>query len=178
MDNLKFKFDVNGLKYPKECMESFASRIEKETRGYVVGNVKEYEGSIYSEYDKSNTFHETINSFGKGKIIKNVQDDLGEVAGDRMIKLEFYLTAPKLSDYKCRLMFAEYGLGGYPVTVVLARSIAIEIGDNVESGYVFKCENMDEFKELILSISNTEYVHTVIQNIITESLIREQMKVN
>lgn len=179
MDNNEFIFDVTDLKLPIECLNQFASLIEQATKSYVQGNVDSYSGSIYSEYDRSHNFSIDTSIFTNGRIIRDIQDALGAVSGKGIVKLEFYLSSKSLEDYKCRLMFVEYGLGGYPVTVVLEKNIASEIKDEtkVSSEYCI-CNSMQQFQNLLNLVYETKYLHDLLQSIITEVLVREDRKKN
>ena len=171
-----FNFNVDGLKLPIDCMKAVADEICTLTQNLVYGNVENYDGEVYSKYDSSGSIALTIVNLNKGRILNDIQDDLGAVGGKNKTKLEFFLTATELKDYKCRLMFAEHGLGGYPVNVILEKGIADEIAGMDSEEYVFRCENMSEFEELLQKVINTDYVHAILQSIITESLIRKRKR--
>ena len=173
MKKQSFNFDVEGLRLPIECMKAMAEVISDSTQKLVKGNVEEYDGEVYSRYDPSGSISEAFINLNKGKIIFNIQDELGAVAGSGETKLEFYLTAEELKDYKCRLFFVEHGLGGYPARVILESGIADEINGKENEGYIFTCDNMGIFEDLLSKIISSQYVHEILQSIITESLVRK-----
>ena len=161
---------------PKACLEEISAEIGIITEGLVVGNVADYDGAMYSTYEKKELMPEAIALFGKGKVVKNIQEDLGQIDGPGKTRLEFFLTAPSLKKYKCRLMFLEYGMGGYPVTIVMEYDIARELreADYILDEYILRCKDMEDFQYFLNSVIATDYVRGIMQSIITESLLKKE----
>ena len=77
----------------------------------------------------------------------NAQTKLGEVGEDRFT-YEFFLTSKGTPDYKFRVLFMQYGITGYPVTVILEEGIADEINHSDE-GYTYSIQNRKKYEELL-----------------------------
>ena len=168
-----FSFDVDNMVYPREILENLARDIGAITRNLVIGEVKNYDGDIYSKYEESRLSELVATSLAYGKMIKNIQDELGE-NGDGRVRLEFCITAPELKEFKCRILFAEYGYGGYPVTVVMESELASELLNDKE--YITVSDNMGEFKRLIDKVFKSDYLFDLLQRVITESLVRKKKR--
>ena len=177
MSNTKYKFDVEGLRKPDECIREVLNRCEHETKRYVKWNLKEYEGEIYSKYENTNALSAMVTQFTSGKLVENIQDQLGAVEGKKEERFECFLTAPALKDYKYRLLFLEYGIGGYPATIVLDENIARYVnGDDSDGGFIFTCRDMAALNVLVERIMSCEYLICLVQSIINESMLKEGQK--
>ena len=108
--NLKesLSYQPSNNKRPETIFEDIARELEAETEGYIIGIVQPYDGHIES-YINESSFLSISKSLGMGKEKVDIQNNLGEI-GFSKSKFEFYLTTPKLSEYKYRILFFEYGL--------------------------------------------------------------------
>lgn len=159
-----FSFEVKNRLNPKELAKEIIPQISDATRGYVIGNIKEYSGEIFSYRKKSPLAALSIS----GEIDVDVQDSLGEKS-PKEETYEIYLTAKDIEDYQYRILFFRFGIGGYPVKVVVNEDLAEEI--NKKSGkYIFTAESMDAFEQLLIKILQTRELKTIMQSIIEASL--------
>lgn len=165
----EFQFG-NILKYddlgetPDKIIAELGEKLEKETNGYVRGEVNLYDGPIES-YSISTNFSKIVAALGTSAINKNIQDDLGEQGYDES-RYEFSLVSPYLDMYKYRLLFFEFGIGLYPVKVVLEQGIADEIFQQENAVYTIELNNKDELENMVFNILNTKKVVHVMQNLI------------
>lgn len=91
------------------------------------------------------------------------------------------MTTAKLEDYKYRVLFFEYGIGMYPVKIVLEQGIADEIFEKENADYVVEYATKNELENVILNILKTKKVTKVMQELIYamkrfERLDKEQPK--
>lgn len=164
---------------PDVVVKAVVEQVEKITDGMVKGEVEEYSGAIHSYTIKGyNSLKDTLAIAIGGDEAHDIQKDLGKIGYTRH-KYECYLTAPKLPNYKFRIMFFEYGIGGYPVTVVLEKTIARQIlkggKDNPETG----ATSRDELEELLNAVFSSDRIIGVIQELINATQIAanaEQMQ--
>ena len=125
---------------------------------------KEYEGPIES-YDQLSAFASIASALGTSVIHKDIQDNLGAI-GYQNFKFEFFLTAPKIENYKYRILFFEYGIGMYPVKIVLEQGIADEIFKKENANYIIEYETKNELENVIINILKTKKVIKVMQELI------------
>ena len=76
------------------------------------------------------------------------------------------MTTSKLEDYKYRVLFFEYGIGMYPVKIVLEQGIADEIFKKENADYVVEYATKTELENVILNILKTKKVAKVMQELI------------
>ena len=119
---------------PDIVMSDICNELEKITKGFVVANVREYDGKIES-YDTMGAMAALAASLQTSMRI-DIQDKLG-VIEETSFKYEMYLTANQIENYKYRVMFVGYGIAGYPVKVVLEQDIADELNNKEDSGYLY-----------------------------------------
>ena len=172
---MKYNFDVDNIVLPEDYLDIISKKMAVATKDYVLFHVSKYGGRTSSEYDESNTIAGTVAALSTGRIVFDIQNELGVVAGDESKKYEFYLSGAKLKNYKFRIMLIEHGLGGYPVRIVLEQNIANELDNKDNSGtYTYYFESFDKFKDFVDRVMNTKFLHQLIQSIITETLINEK----
>lgn len=147
-------------------MSDICNELEKITKGFVVANVREYDGKIES-YDTMGAMAALAASLQTSMRI-DIQDKLG-VIEETSFKYEMYLTANQIENYKYRVMFVGYGIAGYPVKVVLEQDIADELNNKEDSGYIYTIDSKTEFEELLVSVFNSKTMQKIIQNLITAS---------
>lgn len=98
----------------------------------------------------------------------DIQDKLGAI-GEINFKYELYLSASQIENYKYRVLFAGFGIQGYPVKVVVEQEIADELNGEEDSGYIYTAESKDDFERLLISILNSKTIQKIIQNLIIAS---------
>lgn len=76
------------------------------------------------------------------------------------------MTAPKIENYKYRILFFEYGIGMYPVKIVLEQGIADEIFKKENANYIIEYETKIELENVIVNILKTKKVIKVMQELI------------
>ena len=152
----------NSCKYKE--LYCLGKQLEEATNGFVKGVVREYEGPIES-YDQLSAFASIASALGTSVIHKDIQDNLGAI-GYQNFKFEFFLTAPKIENYKYRILFFEYGIGMYPVKIVLEQGIADEIFKKENANYIIEYETKNELENVIINILKTKKVIKVMQELI------------
>ena len=143
--NLKtdYDFSVVDSVMPDIVMSNICNELEKITKGFVVANVREYDGKIES-YDTMGAMAALAASLQTSMRV-DIQDKLG-VIEETSFKYEMYLTANQIENYKYRVMFVGYGIAGYPVKVVLEQDIADELNNKEDSGYIYTIDSKAEFE--------------------------------
>ena len=163
----KLKFDVTDLTKPDTTIIEIGTQLESVTNGLVKGVVKEYDGPIES-YNILSGMTSLAAALGTSQR-HDIQSDLGEI-GCQAFKFEFYLTSAKLSNYKFRIMFFEYGLSGYPVKIVLEQGLADEIFKKENADYIFEIQTKNELENVVYNILSSKRAIKVIQGLINVSL--------
>lgn len=158
-----YDFNVTNSITPNIVMKDICDELTTVTKGFVIGNVCEYDGVIES-YNSLNAI--TALSAGlQGIMNVDIQDKLGAI-GDVSFKYELYLSANQFENYKYRILFAGYDISGYPVKVVVEQDIADELNQKEDSGYIYKAESKEELEALLLRILNSKVVKKVVQGLI------------
>lgn len=169
---MKYNFDLEGIlnfegdqvTSPDEVISEIGQQLEKATRGFVKGVVKKYEGSIES-YDQLSVMASIAAALGTSMAYKDIQEDLGAI-GYEVFRFEFFLTSPNLENYKYRILFFEYGIGNYPVKIVLEQGIADEIFGVENANYEIEYHTKDELANVIVNVLNSKKVIKVMQELI------------
>ena len=102
--NLKTDYDFSAVDsvMPDIVMSDICNELEKITKGFVVANVREYDGKIES-YDTMGAMAALAASLQTSMRI-DIQDKLG-VIEETSFKYEMYLTANQIENYKYRVLF-------------------------------------------------------------------------
>jgi len=157
-------YDEEQAVSPDAVIAELGNQLEKATNGFIKGVVRQYNGPIES-YDEVSTFASIASALGTLNAHKDIQDNLG-VIGCQDYKFEFFLTAPKIENYKYRILFFEYGIGMYPVKIVLEQGIADEIFKKENANYIIQYATKTELENVILNILKTKKVIKVMQELI------------
>ena len=157
-------YDDDQAVSPDTVVAELGNQLEKATNGFIKGVVREYNGPIES-YDQMSAFASIASALGTSLVHRDIQDNLGEI-GYQEYKFEFFLTTSKLEDYKYRVLFFEYGIGMYPVKIVLEQGIADEIFKKENADYVVEYATKTELENVILNILKTKKVTKVMQELI------------
>lgn len=169
---MKYKLDSDynfsdvDVIIPEQVMRDVCDELNRITKGFVTGNVCEYEGNIES-YDTLGMMASLAASLNAVTKV-DIQDKLGAI-GDEIFKYELYLTASQIESYKYRILFISYGIAGYPVKVVLEQGIADELNNKEDSEYIYILECKEEFEKLLVNIFNSNIIKKVIQDLIIAS---------
>lgn len=163
----KLKFDATDLLSPDKTIAEIGTQLETVTNGLVKGIVNEYDGPIES-YNTLSGMASLVVALGTSQKY-DIQNDLGEI-GYKLFKFEFYLTSSILPNYKFRVMFFEYGLGGYPVKIVLEQGLADEIFKREDADYIFEIPTKNELESTVADIVASNRAIKVIQGLINVSL--------
>ena len=147
-------YDDDQAVSPDTIISELGKQLEEATNGFVKGVVREYEGPIES-YDQLSAFASIASALGTSVIHKDIQDNLGAI-GYQNFKFEFFLTAPKIENYKYRILFFEYGIGMYPVKIVLEQGIADEIFKKENANYIIEYETKNKLENVIINILKTK----------------------
>ena len=157
-------YDDDQAVSPDTVIAELGNQLEKATNGFIKGVVREYNGPIES-YDQMSAFASIASALGTSLVHRDIQDNLGEI-GYQEYKFEFFLTTSKIEDYKYRVLFFEYGIGMYPVKIVLEQGIADEIFKKENADYVVEYATKTELENVILNILKTKKVTKVMQELI------------
>ncbi len=157
-------YDDDQAVSPDTVVAELGKQLEKATNGFIKGIVREYNGPIES-YDQMSGFASIASALGTSLVHRDIQDNLGAI-GYQDYKFEFFLTASKIQNYKYRVLFFEYGIGMYPVKIVLEQGIADEIFKKENADYVIEYGTKTELENAILNVLNTKKVTKVMQELI------------
>ena len=152
---LKGKLDTakQDLTLPKTILENISNELKAETDGEIEGMVLPYKGPIQSYTKKSG-----LAMFGiQTEQEVDIQDSLGAV-GNKIERFEFCIAAQSFKEFRYRLMFIEYDLSVYPVTVVLEENISRQLKDKASLGYIVICKNREEFESIVVGAIKTKRV--------------------
>ncbi len=138
----------------ESILEGQCTFLLQQTNGKIIAKVSAYDGP------KDNDFSETIKmpSFMK---MPNVQKNLGEVEDSKFV-FEFYITSRATPNYKYRVMFIEYGIAFYPVTITLDETIAEEIKETTK----IECQTQEVFEEKLEMILGSAKLEQIINNLL------------
>jgi len=161
---------------PDEIVNEQCDFLREATQGRIVAKVANYNGPIasYTAPPLVHNFAKALAPLYMSQEQKfDIQDKLGEIGDDpsNYFTFEFFITSMKTPNYKFRIMFLRYGIGHYPVELVLDEDIAINIGMEEPS---FSCDSMDEFKDYLAKILNSPKVQTVIKTLYAATLKEEK----
>ena len=159
---------------PNAVVSRVGSQLKELTNGFIEGVVKEYKGHIES-YSQPSSMASISAALGKTVVHRDIQKDLGAI-GYETFTFEFYITSSMLETYKFRIFFFEYGMGSYPVKIVLEQGIADEVFCENDTNYVLEYSTKSELESLVTNILRTKRVISVMQDLInaTERLIEER----
>ena len=168
LENLEnaFSFNKEDITPPETVISEIVEEIETLTHGLV----KEYDGYTVSYVKKSGLSELSLALTGKAEV--DIQNDLGKI-GYSESKFELFLSAPQLPQYKFRILFFSYGIGGYPVRLTIEHGIAAEIANTQNTDGVIDCRSKIELKEITYKVFNTKRMIEVIQELINASEIVE-----
>lgn len=173
MDNTSFSFDLVDKYTPEQVIRNEIRQIEEATKHYVIGEMSEYNGEIYS-YTKEVGLGVALRAIQASNTIDvDIQDELGELTDERH-RYEVYLKAKNMDNYKYRLMFVDYGAVAYPVTIILNEELAVEYSGRMKDSFLIG--SMKELHNLLDKVINSKTLLNIIQNLINESLRRERAK--
>jgi hypothetical protein len=162
--NFDGKIDFNDvdLTSPKIVVETLIKDLSEATNNIVEGKIEEYNGPIHSYTD--NGINAIKVALGNVSRHVNIQEKLGEISNSNE-KYEFYLKTPLYEHYKFRVCFIKYGVGNYPVEVVLEQGIVNDMY-GYDEDYVLECNNKSEFEELIINILNSDRIIKIMQELV------------
>jgi hypothetical protein len=159
----KLNFENSQLTAPDTIISELGKQVEKETKGFVKGVVKTYDGPIHS-YDQQSSIAAIAAALATTQY-QTIQQELGAVDCE-MFRFEFFLTSPKLESYKYRILFFEFGIANYPVKIVLEQGIADEIFGTEHADYELEYTTKEELTNVILNVLNSKKVIKVMQDLI------------
>lgn len=178
---MKNKFDFQGkidfndidLTSPEIVIETLIKDLSESTNNIIIGKIEEYSGPIHSYTD--NGIDAIKIALGNTSRRVDIQEKLGKISSGRK-KYEFYLNTPLYEHYKFRICFISFGVGNYPVEIVLDQGIVDEMYGEDED-YILMCDNKDEFEELIINIINSDRVISIMQELVRiHQIYREEKK--
>ena len=165
-----FSFNKEDITPPETVIYGIAKQIEHFAHGLVKAEIKQYDGHTVSYIQKSGLGALSLALTGKTEV--DIQNSLGKI-GYSEHKFELFLSAPKLPQYKFRVLFFSYGISGYPVQLTIEHGTAAEIANTQNTEGVFDCKTKVELEEIACNIFNTTRMIAVIQELIDASIIAE-----
>ena len=154
----KNEFKPLAIDTPGDIVQFQCASIGTITNGKIIARIVEYSEPIKS-YTKKSPFFADIDI---DDLVVNIQDNLGEVSGGEFT-FEFYITSVATPNYKYRIMFIQYGLSLYPVTIVLDETIAKEL--RLKKQQII-CSDQEEFENKLTAIINSKKVGCVISSLL------------
>ena len=173
--------DLNGLKdklileptdltSPDVVVREVADQIDEITSGTVQAIVQSYDGRIESYTTKETSLSSILSATQLSALVDHdVQENLGAL-GFKRSNYELYLTTKNLPHYKYRILFFGFGIGGYPVKVVVEKSIASAIN---KEGYAFVVKDRPELESLMKKILSSSKTIDIIQELINASKLAQ-----
>lgn len=166
-------FDDIDRSAPEKVVSDICDQLKSQTRNYIQGVVQPYNGNIESY--KAETLSSIALALSREKDV-DVQSSLGKVGYEKH-KFEFYLSATTLSKYKFRLMFFSYGIGGYPVKIVLEQGVADEIFQRTNGKYNIECNSKDDLNNTVIQVLNSKRVVKIVQELINASILAKSQEI-
>lgn len=166
-------FDDVDRSAPEKVVSEICDQIRSQTRDYIQGTVQPYDGHIES-YTRVGISSITL-GLGSDQEV-DIQSDLGKVGYEKH-KFEFYLSATALPKYRFRLMFFSYGIGGYPVEIVLEQSVADEIFQRANGKYIIECKSTDDLKNTVIRVLNSKRIVQIVQELINASILAKSQEI-
>lgn len=161
-----FDFNLVSKDIPYDVIKKIIAQISVCTHDYVKCEIGEYVGEIRS--------YESIPWRSVSKLTEkkyvDIQQEMGEINSEDN-KFEVYLIVKGLDTYKYRICFIEYGSISYPVSIILNDDIALNCMDKVIDEYTI--ENQSELENTIEKIISSDYLSSILQNLIYEAIRRE-----
>lgn len=167
MNKETFTFELLDKYPPEVVIRNLIQQIEEATKGYVIGNIEQYNGPIYSY--RKNTGLSSLQTVLE-PVNVDIQSDLG-AQGVENYRYEVFLTVKGLEHYRYRMMFVEYGSVAYPATIVMNEALAIEYSN--KRSFMFKVGSMKDLEDMLDAIINSETMVSLVQSLINESLRQE-----
>lgn len=161
---MEFTFNYKDKYKPDEVIKRTLNQIDEATRGYVHGHIEIYNSVTASE----NEIRKKFQSLSLEK--DAIQSKLG-VDGIEKYAFEVYLSVNNLKLYKYRMMFIEYSTISYPVKIVMEEELARDFSG--QNKYIFYINSMEELEEFMNKVINSNYMISLIQSLINESIRQE-----
>lgn len=170
MNKEKFTFELIDKYTPDIVIKNSLKEIERDTKGYVIGNIDRYDGSIDFYIKRGGGLAAVLGTMQQMSEMADIQQALGEQDPEQH-KFEVFLTVKGLEHYKYRMMFVDYGTISYPVTIILNEDLAVAYSGRRKD--VFTIESMKQLEEMMDNILNSDMMLSFIQSLINESLRQE-----
>lgn len=170
MNKEKFTFELVDRYAPNIVISNLLKQIEKDTKGYVTGNIERYDGPIYSYTKRGSGLAAVLETMQSTSETVDIQQELGEQDSEQN-KFEVFLSVKGLEHYKYRMMFVNYGTISYPATIIMNEDLAVAYSGKRK--YIFIINSMKELEEMMNSILNSDMMISLIQSLIYESLRQE-----
>lgn len=178
MKEQEFVFDLVDKYSPEIVISNLLKQIASATRGYVCGQIQEYNGEITSYTKEVGGFGAALSAFQKGTetVHVDIQEDLGEQDCENH-RYEVFLSVKGLEHYKYRMMFVDYRTVSYPVTIVMNEDLAVEYTGG-RRRTKFDVKSMKELEDMVNQILSCKTMLSLIQNLINETIRQENKAVS
>lgn len=167
-------FNIEEVVAPEIVVSGIAVQIETLSHGFVKAEVKPYDGYTTSYIVKSG-----LSGLGSlalalsGQTEIDVQTELGKI-GYSESKFELVLVAPKLPQYKFRVLFFSYGIGGYPVQLTIEHGTAAEFTGTQNTDGRYECKTKAKLEQTLYQIFNSKRMIGIIQELIDASILAKK----
>lgn len=156
-------YEESKIRTPKEIIEEQCEELVDMTFQKIIGRIREYDGEIRSySIDPFGIAMKGISAAAMMKKNFDVQNELGEIGDESILKYEFYITSRKTPNYKYRAFFIQHSIGLYPVVFVIDKSISDELKIQTE----VTCADEIEFVKLLSSILSSNRIFIIINNLL------------
>lgn len=156
------------VKPPYLAVKDIADKVENETQGYLKCVVQSYNGPIES-YEMSLLGGLSGLLDVRKPQRHDIQEDLGPI-GYEYQNFELFVTSVKLPHYKFRILLFGYGIGGYPVKVVLEERIANSV--HLPS-YIVSAKDRNELNDITYKALTSPKTIEIMQDLINATLIKK-----
>ena len=168
-NELSFQFDLKDVKAPEEVAKTVFDEVQKASNGYVKVKVEGYSKTSLTSSSRTVSLSALADALADQKM-STIQDKLGEIQAEKHI-YEVYISARLMENYKYRMFFIKYETMSYPVEIILDNELAEQVLR--QSRTLIINNDMESLEELLNKIKYSSYFTRYIQNIIYESIRRE-----
>ena len=164
MNKEKIQFELKDKYNPSDYLEkNVIPEVGKVTNELVYLELVDFFGEVTSHSKGLGETMIDISGLRSGEYASSqAKCLLGD--NDEITKKELFLRSESLQEYKFGLMVLQYGLLGYPVTVVLEEDIELELYET--RNLPIKCNSMYEFGSLCSSVLTSNKLIEVINGVI------------
>lgn len=153
---------------PRDILQEQCEELARLTGNKIIARVAEYKGEYVNRTSKVlteslNALSNVFQSYDTGFDVQSVLGENGSDSEDTFV-YELYITSEKTPKYKYRAFIMHYGIGIYPVSIVLAKDIADELGcENEYVSDVYENDFIGLLQKILGSLTVTSVVRKLMQ---------------